>query len=147
MRFLKTIKVPAKLENLHACMSLVSSCAENQEFDSKRISEIELATEEALVNIFNYAYQENIGNVEISCFLDDNALRIEFVDFGVPFDMLKTHDPNLSANIDERKIGGLGIFMIKKLMDDVKYKREAGKNILTLIVRKAGKVQTLPPDG
>lgn len=137
MRILETIKIPAKLEYLHRCMHLVSSCAKQQGFDNRRINEIELVTEESLVNIFNYAYGGGGGDVEIACLLDrDEMFIIEITDAGVPFNILDVPDPDVCADIDHRNIGGLGIFMIRQLMDDVKYRREGGKNILTLMVRK-----------
>jgi serine/threonine-protein kinase RsbW len=139
MRILKTIKVPVKIECLHQCMDFVSSCAQEQGVDSKSINRLELATDEALVNIFNYAYQDYGGDVEISCMIDrDGQFVVEISDSGIPFNMLDAPDPELSPDIDKRKIGGLGIFMIKKFMDDVQYRRESGKNYLTLKVFKTG---------
>jgi anti-sigma regulatory factor (Ser/Thr protein kinase) len=134
MRILKAIKVPAKLEHLHTCVNLVSSCAQHMGFDKKSIHRIELATEEVLVNIFTYAYQGDAGDVEISCMLDHgDTFRIEILDSGVPFNILNVREPNISSDIDNANIGGLGVFMIKTCMDDVVYRRESGKNILTLI--------------
>jgi len=137
MRLLSNIKLPAKLEYLRELVSSISHCAREQGFSPKRISEIELATEEALVNIFNYAYQDKIGEVEVTCKLDqEGRLIIEIVDSGVPFDMLSLGEPDTTADISERKVGGLGIFFIRKLMDDVQYQHEGAKNVLSLIVNK-----------
>ncbi len=133
-----SITLPAKLESLYTLMDFVSSCAREQGFADERISEIELAMEEVLVNIFNYAYKESglDGNVKITCrSADARSLVIEIVDSGVPFDILSVHEPDLTAEIDQRPIGGLGIFFVKRFMDDIKYRREAEKNILTLIVK------------
>jgi anti-sigma regulatory factor (Ser/Thr protein kinase) len=139
MLILETIKVPAKIESLHQCMDFVASCAQKQGLDSRSINRIELATDEALVNIFNYAYSDCGGDVEISCMIDHNAMFvIEITDSGVPFNVLDAPDPDIAADIEQRKIGGLGIFMIKKIMDDVQYRRESGKNYLTLKVFKTG---------
>jgi len=118
-------------------MSSVSHCAREQGFSPKRISEIELATEEALVNIFKHAYKDKIGDVEVICKLDpQDRLIIEILDSGVPFDMLSLGEPDTTADISERKVGGLGIFLIRKLMDDVQYQHEGTKNVLSLIVNK-----------
>ncbi len=139
MRILETIKVPAKMESLYQCMDFVASCAQKQGLDSKSINRIELATDEVLVNIFNYAYSDCGGDVEISCMIDhDEMFVIEITDSGIPFNMLAASDPDIAADIDQRKIGGLGIFIIKKIMDDVQYRRESGKNYLTLKVFKTG---------
>ena len=137
-----TITFPAKLGSLYESMSFVSSCARELGFSNERISEIELALEEILVNIFNYAYKECDldGNVEITCKLADaQSFVIEIADSGVPFDILAVCEPDLTAEIDKRPIGGLGIFFVKRLMDDVQYRRDAGKNILTFIIRKKEK--------
>jgi serine/threonine-protein kinase RsbW len=134
-----TITLPAKLDSLYESMNFVSSCARELGFSNERISEIELALEEVLVNIFNYAYRDSglDGNVEITCKLaDTQSFVIEIADTGVPFNILSVREPDVSAEIDKRPIGGLGVYFVKRLMDDIKYKREAGKNILTLMVRK-----------
>ena len=134
-----TITLPATLDFLYEFIEFVSSCAREQGFSNERISEIELALEEVLVNIFNSAYRDSglDGNVEINCKLaDTQSFVIEIADTGVPFDILSVREPDVSADIDKRPIGGLGVYFVKRLMDDIKYKREAGKNILTLMVRK-----------
>jgi serine/threonine-protein kinase RsbW len=136
MQILFSIKLFAKLENLERLMKSVSVCAKEQGFDQKRISEIELATEEAFVNICNYSYPEKTGEVEISCKLDDGHFIIEMIDSGIPFDMTSFSVPDPIGDIDERKIGGLGVFLIKKVMDEVRYHRENERNILNLIAKK-----------
>lgn len=130
------IKLQAKLENLEHFIDFVSVCANKQEVDKKRIVEIEISTEEALVNIFNYAYRDIEGDVEVICKSDDDKFIIEIEDSGVPFNLLSLKEPDTSLDISERKIGGLGIFLIKKLMTDVQYRREENKNVLTLIASK-----------
>jgi serine/threonine-protein kinase RsbW len=140
MQILFSINLPAKLENLERLIQSVSVCARAQGFDQKRISGIELATEEAFVNICNYSYPEKPGEVEINCKLDNSHFIIEMIDFGIPFDMTSLSVPDTSDDIGERKIGGLGVFLIKKVMDEVRYHRENERNILNLIVKK-GKEQ------
>ena len=119
-------------------MQFVITSARGAGFTDKRVQEIELAVEEALVNIINYAYpdQDN-GDVEIECGLEDKErLVIEIRDSGVPFDVGAQSDPDLDANIAERKIGGLGIFLIRKMADEMRYKREGDQNVLTLVILK-----------
>jgi len=138
MQVLLKKRYPARLEYLQQFMEAISHCAKEQGFNQKRIGEIELAAEEALVNIFNYAYQGNEGDVEVICKLDpQDRLIIEILDSGVPFDVLSLGEPDTTADISERKVGGLGIFLIRKLMDDVKYQHEGTKNVLSLIVNKS----------
>ena len=138
MEVLLKKRYPARLEYLQQFMEAISHCAKEQGFNQKRIGEIELAAEEALVNIFNYAYQGNEGDVEVICKLDpQDRLIIEILDSGVPFDVLSLGEPDTTADISERKVGGLGIFLIRKLMDDVQYQHEGTKNVLSLIVNKS----------
>jgi serine/threonine-protein kinase RsbW len=132
-----TITLPAKLDSLYESMSFVSSCAMDLGFSNERISEIELALEEVLVNIFKYAYKDCSldGDIEITCTLADaQSFVIEIADSGVPFDIFSAREPDVTAGIDERQIGGLGIFFVKRLMDDVQYRREGGRNTLTLVI-------------
>jgi serine/threonine-protein kinase RsbW len=137
MQILFSIKLLAKLENLERLMKSVSVCAREQGFGQKRISEIELATEEAFVNICSYSYPEKTGEVKINCKLDDSDFIVEMIDSGIPFDMTSLSSvPETTDNIEERKIGGLGVFLIKKVMDEIRYRRENERNILNLIVKK-----------
>ena len=128
------ISSPAKIENLEKVLQFVSAFAKKFGITTKRVQELELATEEAVFNIIKYAYPEDTGLVEVSCGVDDNGrIIVEIMDTGTPFNPLSQSKPNLTDNISDRKIGGLGIFFIRKMMDDVKYRHENGKNILTLI--------------
>jgi len=137
MKVLSQIRLPARLEYLQKGMDFVTFCAKDQGFNQKKILEIELATEEALVNIFNYAYKGREGDVEIICKLDKNGnFILEISDTGEPFNVLSVADPDISADISERQLGGLGVFLMKKLMDEVQYRYKGNKNILRLIVSK-----------
>ena len=137
MDLLLQIKRPADLENLTQFIESVSACARAQGFGQKRLSQIEVSLEEALVNIVHYSYPDKRGDAEVVCRLDDkNRLVIEIMDRGVPFNILSLDEPDLISGISERKVGGYGVFIIRKLMDKVKYRYEDNKNILTLIVNK-----------
>lgn len=129
---------PAKLENLQKFILLISDFAKAAGFTEKRIREVELATEEALLNIFNYAYPESVdGEVEVRCRMDENSgLIIEISDNGKPFDVQSSPNPDLNLDVLERKIGGLGIFLMRKMADEVRYRRERKHNILTLVLHK-----------
>ena len=132
-------RLPAKLDYLPDFIGFVSRFFRENGFAQKQVSEIELATEEALVNIFSYAYPDRDGDIELECVPEtDDLFRIEIRDFGMPFDVLSISDPDIDSDIDDRPIGGLGIFFIKKLVDHVDYRRENEQNILTLkILRNA----------
>ncbi|MCK9391725.1 MAG: ATP-binding protein [Syntrophales bacterium] len=134
----QNIVVLAHLSSLQKSVAFVSSFTRNLGFDPRRLSEIELCVEEVLVNIFNYAYPGESGEVKISCRSgSEGTLTIEIVDSGIPFNILSSDDPDISLNIDERHIGGLGIYFVKQLMDRVEYRRENNKNILSLINNSA----------
>ena len=133
------LRLPALVENLKEFTRFVSDFAKAEGFTPKRIREIELATEEALINIFNYAYPDDeTGEVEVRCWMEDSSsLVIDILDTGKPFDIQAVPEPDLTLDISERKIGGLGIYLIKKMVSEVQYRREGGSNILTLVIDKA----------
>ena len=134
MHLLSEITLPADINNLRDFVEFVSRCAEGQGINPARITEIGVATEEVLVNICSYAYQDQVGEVKVSCLLDDESrFIIEFEDTGVPFDVHGLDAPDLTNDISERQVGGLGVFIIKELMNEVQYRREDDKNILRLV--------------
>jgi serine/threonine-protein kinase RsbW len=131
------IVYPAAMDHLADFLVSIVQWLKDQGLPDKRIFEIELAAEEALVNIFHYAYPNDPGSVEVVCRTEpENRLVIEFTDKGVPFNPLLKVDPDMTPVLQERKIGGLGIYFIKTLMDDVRYRREGDKNILSFLVSK-----------
>ena len=139
----KSLILPARIENLHGCIDFVAACAAGQGFGKRRISEIRLALEEVLVNIINYAYSDRpeTGDIEIACRrTGENALEIEIIDSGAPFDMLASKEPDTEAEIPDRQIGGLGIFFVKQIMNGIRYAREGGRNKLTLTAESAGQL-------
>ena len=103
----------------------------------KRQMQVDLAVEEAFVNVANYAYGDKTGSVTLSvdAVEETGEVRITLTDGGVPFDPLQQADPDLSLPAEERQVGGLGIFMVKKNMDRVDYVYADGKNILTMYKR------------
>ena len=91
--------------------------------------------EEVLVNVINYAYPQEEGDVEVYCHPDeDNRLIIQVSDGGVPFDPLSVPPPDLSQDINSRQAGGLGIFIVRQLADELKYVRDGKRNILTFTI-------------
>jgi serine/threonine-protein kinase RsbW len=135
----RKIKLPARIESLKELMEFVSSFASTAGFAREKIREIELAMEEALVNIFNYAYDDDSrGKVEVRCRMENkDTLLIDILDCGIPFDIRTAPLPDVHSGISERKIGGLGIMLIKKMVDDVRYRQEGKCNILTFVLHKS----------
>jgi serine/threonine-protein kinase RsbW len=139
------ITLPAKLECLREAMEFVVSFAEESGFSPGRIMEIELALEEILVNIIHYAYPKGEGDMEIACVPGGRDRFVMVIaDKGIPFNIIQVADPDVCASVDERKVGGLGIYFAKKLVDNILYSREDGKNILQLTVLKT---RTVDPEG
>ena len=95
----------------------------------------DIAIDEIFGNIASYAYAPGTGKVTVQIRVDDKAraVRITFIDSGVPYNPLAKEDPNVKLSAEERKIGGLGIFLVKKSMDDMIYEYKDGKNRLTLV--------------
>jgi len=136
MTVLTRVRMSAKLENLGTFIGSLSNCARTQGFEQEKIGRMELAAEEALVNVFRYAYPGAPGDVEMICKLEENRFTIEIMDSGIPFDVTAMPDPKVAGGVHEREPGGLGIFFIKKVIDEVQYRRENDRNILTLIIQK-----------
>jgi serine/threonine-protein kinase RsbW len=129
---MKNIKLASDLENLGSLISFVSEFACDQGMAPGRISEIQLVTEEAFVNICRYAYAGGRGEVDVNCSSEDGRFVVEIIDSGGPFDLTEQELPDIMADIHERRIGGLGCLLMRKLTDMVVYRREDGKNILRL---------------
>jgi len=132
------MKTPATIDSLEKLMHFVSEFAGDHGFSTKKIYDIQLATEEALLNIFQYAYPgEHKGEVEVTCeMMSDSELNIRILDTGIPFDILSLSQPDVTCPLPDRKIGGLGCYLIRKMADDVQYRRQGDTNILNLLVRK-----------
>ena len=129
---MEKIKVEAKVENLQQVLEFITSRIEEAGGGMKAQMQIEVAAEELFVNITSYAYEGQAGDAEIAVDITDNVASIDFIDSGVPYDPLAKEDPDVTLSAQERQIGGLGIFMVKKTMDDVLYRYEKGKNITTI---------------
>ena len=127
------VVLPAKLENLPHFNQLVTDTARQQDLPEGKAAALELAFEEALVNIINHAYPDGEGDILVACLKDpDKGFTIRIEDSGPPFDPLQMDSPDTTLGIEERAIGGLGIHLIKKFASDLDYQRAGGKNVLTL---------------
>ncbi len=135
------VKLPAVTENLPTIIDFVSEFARKEGFGEDRTSEVGLAVEEAVINICLHAYDQETGEIGITCAHDRDAdrLMIEIVDTGKAFDILSAGDPDLTEDLDAREIGGLGVFLIRKLTDDLCYYRSGKENRLQLFFDRARK--------
>ena len=130
----KTITMEATLANLEKGLAFVDEALEQMDCPMKRQMQVDLAVEEAFVNVANYAYGTETGPITITVSQEQETgdCFITLTDRGVPFNPLEQEDPDLSLPAEKRAIGGLGIFMVKKNMDEVSYQYRDGQNILTM---------------
>ena len=124
---MKTLKVKAEIGNLAQVLEFVDGLLEELDCPMRQQMQIDVAVEELFVNPLQ-------GDVEISVWHEDNprSVAIRFTDSGVYYDPVAKEDPDINRPAEERQIGGLGIFMVKKSMDDMQYVRENGQNVVTI---------------
>lgn len=127
--------IAATTENWKIVMEAIEELLDKENCPSKTKFQILTAAEEVYVNIASYAYGDQTGDAEIEMSFDEASkiFTLSFSDSGVPYNPLEKEDADITLSAEERKIGGLGILMIKKLIDDVRYEYSGGKNHLVLI--------------
>lgn len=126
--------IEAEAENLNKVLGFFEDRLEKAGCPMKTQMQIMVAVEEIFINVASYAYAPGKGNVLITLDIQDEPRQavITFADSGIAYDPLKRDDPDISLPAEEREIGGLGIFMVKKTMDDMSYEYKDGQNLLTL---------------
>ena len=131
---MKELVVEADVNNLFEVQMFIDEQLEEAGCSMPAQIAIDVAVEELFVNIASYAYGEEIGVavVQVSVFKDPLSVEITFIDNGKQYDPLAKPDPDTTLSADERKKGGLGIFMVKNSTDDISYEYKDGKNILTI---------------
>ena len=132
--FMKELTLETTIENVDKVIEFI-----NKELDvfgciNKTKMEVNVAADEIFANIVNYAYKNKVGKATIKIELKDNpkAIVITFIDNGTPFNPLEKEDPNVSLTAEERNIGGLGIYIVKKSMDKVEYDYKDNQNIFKI---------------
>ncbi|MBD5518357.1 MAG: ATP-binding protein [Lachnospiraceae bacterium] len=132
---MKELVLQASADRLEEVQEFVRGELEAAGCSLKVMSQVEIAVEEIYVNIVHYAYPSGGGEAVIRCEAGSEPpkIAIQFLDAGTPFDPLEKEDADISLSAEERSIGGLGILMVKKLMDEVTYSYEDGKNVLTIV--------------
>ena len=131
----KEITIEAKVEKLQEVLDFIEQHLAGAGCPMKTQTQIAIAAEEIFVNIASYAYAPGSGNATVCMEVSQEpaAVTLTFVDSGKPFDPTRKADPDVTLPAEERGIGGLGIFMTKKIMDDVKYAYRNGQNCLTMV--------------
>ncbi len=132
------VRFDAKFEFLDEIREYVGDVARKGGFSNKDVYNIQLATDEAASNIIEHAY-EGVSNgvLDLACGMERDVIKIVLIDYGEPYDPSIVPIPDIKADLSERKIGGLGIFLMRKLMDEVHYEPRADQsNVLTMTKRK-----------
>ena len=131
---MKELTIEATTENSEAVTNFVNEQLEALDCSMKVQMQVDIAIDELFSNIAHYAYNPETGSatVQVEVTEDPLAVVITFIDHGTPYDPLAKEDPNTKLSAEERQIGGLGIYMVKKTMDDVSYEYKDGRNILKI---------------
>lgn len=132
---MKEITVEARSENVSLVTEFVEEQLESMDCPMKIQMKMGIAIDELFSNIALYAYSSGNGDVTVRVEKQEEpaAVRITFIDRGVPYDPLKKEDPDVTLSAEEREIGGLGIYLVKKTMDDISYEYKDGQNILSVL--------------
>ena len=132
---MKELTIAATAENIDAVTDFVNQQLEALDCPIKAQVQIDIAIDELFSNIAHYAYNPEVGDatVRVEVIPDPLSVIITFIDNGMPYDPLSNADPDTTLSAEEREIGGLGIYMVKKSMDGISYEYKNGQNILTII--------------
>lgn len=132
-----SLKITPSLDQLERITAVVEDLGERDDWPPDLIFKVNLVLDELWVNVVHYSGAT--GEVEVSLDTDADEVRLEIADDGRPFDPLsEAVEPDLDAALEERPIGGLGIFLVREMMDELHYRREDGKNRLAMVKRKGG---------
>jgi serine/threonine-protein kinase RsbW len=129
----RNFTVVAAMENLAGIATMLEDHLRESGVGEKDIFEIGLAVDEACANIILYGYKDGEGSIAIESCVRDHQVEITISDQGTPFDPLAVPPPDISLDVDHRKIGGLGIHLIRNMTDHVAYRYQDGTNLLTLV--------------
>ncbi len=131
----KVLTVSSDKSRLCEVQEFVERCLKGCGTSSKTLSQLKLIVEEIFINISSYAYHPpGSGEVQISCEVEKDVMKvvIVFEDDGPEFDPLEAEEPDTTVDIRDREPGGLGIFLVKRCVDGISYRRDGGRNILTI---------------
>ena len=131
---MKELKIEAAVKSIAVVTDFVNAELEKLDCPRKARTQISIAIDELFGNIAKYAYTPDVGNAEVRLEVEEDPLSviITFIDSGMPYDPLARTDPDVTLMAEEREIGGLGVFLTKKIVDDAVYEYRNGQNVLTL---------------
>jgi anti-sigma regulatory factor (Ser/Thr protein kinase) len=131
----KELVIDAKTDKLPEVLAFIDAGLEANDCGPKAQMQLEISVEELFVNVANYAYPDKDGSVKIAFGFDETSrdATISFADSGIPYNLLEKDDPDVTLSAEKRQIGGLGIFMVKKNVDNISYEYKNNQNIVTII--------------
>ena len=132
MRYQNHLTLPNDVQEVPQLNAFVDEVCEAAGLDMSTTMKINLAIEEAVVNVMNYAYPNGKGDVDIDAQINDEHLKFVIIDSGTPFDPTVKAEVDTTLSAEQRSIGGLGIHLIRQIMDTINYERVDNKNLLTL---------------
>ncbi len=134
---MRTLVFPASFEQLDAIREFVGQAARDAEMSETEICAVQMAVDEACSNIIEHAYHGRTGEIEVTSDFRDETLTIILRDHGDSFDPDSVPQPDLTSNLEDRQVGGLGVYLMRHLMDEVRYEQRAGAgNVLFLVKRR-----------
>jgi len=119
------MRMKAVLENVPRIIECVTTWAEKAGFDGRALYDIQLAVDEACANVVDHAYEgADAGEMEVCCHLDGQILTVRVRDWGKGFELASVADPDLEAPLEQRTLGGLGLFLVRQVMDEVQFRSD-----------------------
>jgi serine/threonine-protein kinase RsbW len=129
--------IGSEIENIPAVSARLEGAMKAHGFCTDEILDTQLAVEEVITNTIIHGYKKPGGEIHLSCHVNPDLVRIQVADSAPQFDPLSIPEPELEGDVDERRIGGLGIYLVRQVMDTISYRYENGRNILTLEKRRS----------
>ena len=130
----KTVRITNQRDQIDTVRKFFDDYSKENKLTEKTVHDIQMALDELLTNIVNYGYEDTDEHqIDVHFGVNDGAVKVEIVDDSKPYNILEKDNPDISLSIEDKPIGGLGIFLIKKLMSNVDYYTEEGKNHLVMI--------------
>ena len=129
----KTVQITNQRDQVDTVRKFFDDYSKENKLNEKTVHDIQMALDELLTNIVNYGYEDSDEHkIDVRFGINDDAVRVEIIDDSKPYNILEQENPDISLSVEDKPIGGLGIFLIKKLMSNVDYYTKEGKNHLVM---------------
>ena len=129
----KTVQITNQRDQIDTVRKFFDDYSKENKLTEKTVHDIQMALDELLTNIVNYGYEDSDEHkIDVRFGINDDAVRVEIIDDSKPYNILEQENPDISLSVEDKPIGGLGIFLIKKLMSNVDYYTKEGKNHLVM---------------